>query len=214
MTEGRMTISRRVFVKSGGLALFSLGLDPLFLARAAYATFRRSVVPSDRPILVCLFQRGAVDGLNMIVPHGDPFYYSERPRIAVPASDVVEFDAQPLRWPGLHGIRHAGGEGDSGRMAQPLLPARSRAPGHALPRGRIRSPTPAHPRRLGSGARDRRSAGVRPAGTATSRPGPAHARLRGAVRGLGHGAAVIVVPGSVRSDANATAGRPDAVPTG
>jgi len=83
-----MTISRRVFVKSGGLAFVSLGLDPLFLARAAFALDRPAVRPSDRPILVCLFQRGAVDGLNMIVPHGEPAYYQERPRIAIPATDV------------------------------------------------------------------------------------------------------------------------------
>src|SRR5947209_3166137 len=87
-----MSITRRVFVKSGGVALFSLGLDPLFLARAAFASFHRSIVPSDHPILVCLFQRGAVDGLNMIVPHGDPLYYRERPRIAVPEPDVVDLD--------------------------------------------------------------------------------------------------------------------------
>ncbi len=87
-----MTITRRVFVRSGGLALFSLGLDPLFLARAAFASFRPTVRPSDRPTLVCLFQRGAVDGLNMIVPHGDPQYYAERPRIAVPRADVVDLD--------------------------------------------------------------------------------------------------------------------------
>jgi len=88
-----MTISRRVFVKSGGLALFSLGLDPLFLARAAYAaTNRLTAYPPNRPLLVCLFQRGAVDGLNMIVPHGDPLYYRERPRIAVPATDVIDLD--------------------------------------------------------------------------------------------------------------------------
>src|SRR3989442_14874251 len=88
-----MTISRRVFVKSGGMALFSLGLDPLFLGRAVYAaTNRLTVHPSNRPILVCLFQRGAVDGLNMIVPHGDPVYYRERPRIAVPEKDVIDLD--------------------------------------------------------------------------------------------------------------------------
>src|SRR2546430_10102508 len=89
-----MTISRRVFVKSGGIALFSVGLDPLFLARAALGLDRLSP-PSTalhRPILVCLFQRGAVDGLNMIVPHGDPLYYRERPRIAVPGSDVIDLD--------------------------------------------------------------------------------------------------------------------------
>ena len=87
-----MTVSRRVFVKAGGLALFSLGLDPLFLARAAYAANRPTVTPSNRPTLVCLFQRGAVDGLNLIVPHGEGAYYQERPRIAIPANDVVDLD--------------------------------------------------------------------------------------------------------------------------
>ena len=87
-----MTISRRVFVRSGALAFVSLGLDPLFLARAAFAQGRPAVRPSDGPVLVCLFQRGAVDGLNMIVPHGEPLYYRERPRIAIPAQDVVDLD--------------------------------------------------------------------------------------------------------------------------
>src|SRR5437879_6840587 len=87
-----MTITRRVFVKSGSLALFSLGLDPLFLARAAYAASHSPIRRSDHPTLVCLFQRGAVDGLNMVVPHGDRLYYDERPRIAIPASAVVDLD--------------------------------------------------------------------------------------------------------------------------
>lgn len=87
-----MPITRRVFVKSGGLALFSLGLDPLFLARAAFASTSQAARAAARPVLVCLFQRGAVDGLNMVVPHGDATYYRERPRIAVPAQDVVDLD--------------------------------------------------------------------------------------------------------------------------
>src|SRR5881397_386667 len=89
-----MSVSRRVFVKSGGLALVSLGLDPLFRAPAAFASYRPlpSSTALSRPILVCLFQRGAVDGLNMIVPHGDPVYYRERPRIAVPEKDVLDLD--------------------------------------------------------------------------------------------------------------------------
>lgn len=87
-----MPITRRVFVKSGGLALFSLGLDPLFLARAAFASTSQAARTPARPVLVCLFQRGAVDGLNMVVPHGDATYYRERPRIAVPAQDVVDLD--------------------------------------------------------------------------------------------------------------------------
>src|SRR5437879_10668673 len=99
-----MAISRRVFVKSGGLALFSLGLDPLFLAGAAFAA-RPSAGPPDRRILVGLFQRGAGDGLNMIVPHGDPLYYRERPRIAVPATDVVDLDGYFGLHPRLAGLK-------------------------------------------------------------------------------------------------------------
>ncbi len=89
-----MSISRRVLIKSGGIALVSLGLDPLFLARAAFASYRPlpPITGQSRRILVCLFQRGAVDGLNMIVPHADPIYYRERPRIAVPERDVVDLD--------------------------------------------------------------------------------------------------------------------------
>lgn len=83
-SRDRTGIERRVFVKAGGLALVALGLDPLFLTRAAYAIRRRTSPAERRKTLVCIFQRGAVDGLNMIVPHGDPFYYRERPRIAVP----------------------------------------------------------------------------------------------------------------------------------
>src|SRR2546429_8558821 len=98
-----MSVSRRVFVKSGGLALVSLGLDPLFLARAAFASYRLlpPLTASDRPILVCLFQRGAVDGLNMIVPHGEGLYYRARTRIAVRASDVVDLDGHVRRHPPL-----------------------------------------------------------------------------------------------------------------
>ena len=78
-------------MRAGALGLVSFGLDPLFLSRAAYAS-RPAVRPSSRRTLVCLFQRGAVDGLSMIVPHGDEQYYRERPRIAIPRSAVVDLD--------------------------------------------------------------------------------------------------------------------------
>ena len=85
-----MTISRRAFVRGGALGLMSFGLDPLFLGRAAYAVSPAS--SADRRVLVCLFQRGAVDGLSMIAPHGDPNYYRERTRIALPRTELVDLD--------------------------------------------------------------------------------------------------------------------------
>ncbi len=86
-----MPISRRVFVRAGSLALVSLGLDPLFLERAAYAAPRKADGRKG-PVLVCLFQRGAVDGLSMLVPHGEPAYYRDRPRIAIPRDKVIDLD--------------------------------------------------------------------------------------------------------------------------
>src|SRR5215203_4977257 len=70
--------SRRIFLKNGGMALVSLGFAPEFLARTVAAA------ESRRKVLLTIFQRGAVDGLNMIVPFGEPAYYSARPSIAIP----------------------------------------------------------------------------------------------------------------------------------
>ena len=72
-------LSRRVFMKNGGMALLSLGFAPAFLARTVAAAGG-----ARRKILITIFQRGAVDGLNMIVPFGEREYYRLRPSIAVP----------------------------------------------------------------------------------------------------------------------------------
>jgi uncharacterized protein (DUF1501 family) len=70
-------ISRRIFLKNGGLALLSLGFAPAFLARTVAAADAR------RRVLITIFQRGAVDGLNMIVPFGERHYYAARPSLAI-----------------------------------------------------------------------------------------------------------------------------------
>ncbi|MGI8509831.1 MAG: DUF1501 domain-containing protein [Gemmatimonadaceae bacterium] len=74
-------MERRAFVKSGALALVTLGLSPSFLRRMAYGMDFKNV-PKGKT-LVCLFQRGAADGLNVLVPHGEKAYYDLRPTIAV-----------------------------------------------------------------------------------------------------------------------------------
>jgi uncharacterized protein (DUF1501 family) len=72
-------INRRIFLKNGGMALVSLGFAPTFLARTAWAQGR----DARQKVLIAIFQRGAVDGLNMVVPFGDPHYYRARPSIAI-----------------------------------------------------------------------------------------------------------------------------------
>jgi uncharacterized protein (DUF1501 family) len=69
--------SRRIFIKSGAAAMLSLGFAPGFLTRVAEAATSR------KRLLVAIFQRGAVDGLNMVVPYGEAEYYRLRPSIAV-----------------------------------------------------------------------------------------------------------------------------------
>ena len=75
-------MQRRAFVKSGALALVTLGLSPSFLRRTAFGA-QLTYAPKGKT-LICLFQRGAADALNIVVPHGDKSYYSLRPSIAIP----------------------------------------------------------------------------------------------------------------------------------
>src|SRR5271169_657264 len=73
--------SRRIFLRNSALAMVGIGSAPLWLKRALYA----ADAPAQRKkILVAIFQRGAADGLNVVVPHGEKAYYNLRPTIAVP----------------------------------------------------------------------------------------------------------------------------------
>jgi len=74
-----MTFDRRLFLKSSGLALVAGGFIPRVFVRMASAE-----TPASSRFLVAIFLRGAVDGLNVVVPWGEAAYYSARPTIAVP----------------------------------------------------------------------------------------------------------------------------------
>jgi uncharacterized protein (DUF1501 family) len=73
--------NRRIFLRNSALAMVGAGAAPRWLERALYA----ADAPSPRKkILVAIFQRGAADGLNIVVPHGEKAYYDLRPTIAIP----------------------------------------------------------------------------------------------------------------------------------
>jgi uncharacterized protein (DUF1501 family) len=79
-------MNRRFFIKSGGIAVASFGLmtaTPTFLRRAVAETIDK-VTGGKRKTLIAIFQRGAVDGLNVVVPFGEHNYYDLRPNIAIP----------------------------------------------------------------------------------------------------------------------------------
>jgi uncharacterized protein (DUF1501 family) len=75
-----MDVSRRYFLKSGGIAMVGMASLPSFLQRAVAAT---TASPNKKKMVV-LFQRGAMDGLNVVVPFAEPNYYRLRPTIAIP----------------------------------------------------------------------------------------------------------------------------------
>lgn len=74
-----MQVTRRIFLKSGGVAMVGMSTIPAFLQRAVAAT----AMPNKKKLVV-LFQRGAADGLNIVVPFGEENYYRIRPTIAIP----------------------------------------------------------------------------------------------------------------------------------
>jgi uncharacterized protein (DUF1501 family) len=124
-------MNRRFFLKSSGIALASVGaatLSPSFLTRTLAQTGKNG----RKRILVTIFQRGAMDGLNAVIPFGDETYYSLRPSIAISkpkpgeATSAIDLDGyfglhpslaafKPIFDSGQLAIIHAVGSPDSTR---------------------------------------------------------------------------------------------------
>ncbi|HMX27927.1 MAG TPA: hypothetical protein PKC13_20220, partial [Blastocatellia bacterium] len=124
-------MDRRFFLKSSGIALASLGaatMSPSFLTR----TLAQTGKTGRKRILITIFQRGAMDGLNAVVPYGEQAYYDLRPSIAVPrpktgdATTAIDLDGffglnpalspfKPLYDSGQLAVIHAAGSPDNTR---------------------------------------------------------------------------------------------------
>jgi uncharacterized protein (DUF1501 family) len=99
-------VTRRGFLKGSGLALFGVGLMggiPAFMAEAAARG--KTFLPYKRKrVLVCIFQRGAMDGLMAVTPFSDNYLQTARPTLSLPAvasgrgGALIDLDG---RW-GLH----------------------------------------------------------------------------------------------------------------
>ncbi|HEY6412506.1 MAG TPA: DUF1501 domain-containing protein [Edaphobacter sp.] len=119
-----MQITRRGFMKDGALALVGTSTIPSFLARSVMAEMTTAV--ANKKKLVVLFQRGAADGLNIVVPYREKNYYSMRPSIAIQQNEVLDLDGffglhpamttfKPLYDQGHLAIIHAAGSPDMTR---------------------------------------------------------------------------------------------------
>ncbi|NIJ55051.1 DUF1501 domain-containing protein [Dyadobacter arcticus] len=80
--------TRRGFLKSGGLALFGVGMGgiPHFLSRTVAAGNHITRPFERKKILVCIFQRGAMDGLMAVTPFNDPHLKAARPALFISAA--------------------------------------------------------------------------------------------------------------------------------
>jgi uncharacterized protein (DUF1501 family) len=106
---------RRLFLKSSGLALLAFGVAPRALVRSLYASEKART----RKCLVVIFQRGACDGLNTVIPIGEPLYHALRPSIAIPRDQAIDLDGHFALHPALAKL-------------QPLWQERSLAVVHAI----------------------------------------------------------------------------------
>jgi uncharacterized protein (DUF1501 family) len=118
-----MSITRRVFLRDSALAVIGTAVVPGFLTRAALGAVE---LGARNKRLVVIFQRGAADGLNIVVPYGERNYYAMRPSINIPRKDLVDLDGffglhpslssfRPLWEQGHLAIVHAAGSPDPTR---------------------------------------------------------------------------------------------------
>ncbi|MDE3150545.1 MAG: DUF1501 domain-containing protein, partial [Acidobacteriota bacterium] len=117
-----MQLNRRFFLHKGALAIAGTTAIPNFLVRSVLA--ETAANPGRR--LVVIFQRGAADGLNVVVPYREKNYYAMRPTIAIPQNQVLDLDGffglhprlapfKPLYDQGHLAIVHAAGSPDMTR---------------------------------------------------------------------------------------------------
>ncbi len=119
-----MGTTRRGFMKGGALALVGTSTIPSFLTRSVMAEM--TTAAANKKKLVVLFQRGAADGLNIVVPYQEKNYYAMRPSIAIQKNQVLDLDGffglhpsmasfKPLYDQGHLAIVHAAGSPDMSR---------------------------------------------------------------------------------------------------
>jgi uncharacterized protein (DUF1501 family) len=124
MGDTRSAVTRRGFMKGGALALVGTSAIPSFLTRSVMSEM--TTAAANKKKLVVLFQRGAADGLNIVVPYKEKSYYTMRPSIAIQERDVLDLDGffglhpamaafKPLYEQGHLAIIHAAGSPDTTR---------------------------------------------------------------------------------------------------
>lgn len=99
-------ITRRELLKRGGLIAVGLAA-PSWLSTIARADVLRQAkgraIDPDCVLVVCQLS-GGNDGLNTVVPYADPKYYTLRPTLGIPESQVLRINEKLGFHPSLQGL--------------------------------------------------------------------------------------------------------------
>ncbi len=110
MTTDGTGLSRRTFLRAGGLTLAGFGLTSL--VPSALVDYALAAGPGTRR-LVFVFLRGGNDALNMAIPHGDPDYSAaHRPTLFIPRASAIDLNGFMSLHPALVDLSPAFQAGD------------------------------------------------------------------------------------------------------
>lgn len=118
-------LSRRGLLR--GVAATGAGLSAISTFGTAFMETSYAATRSAPAVLVVLSMRGAVDGMSLVVPHGDPVYYAARPRIAVPADRLLAKDGFFGLHPNLEALLPLWNAGTMAAVHATGLPAPNRS---------------------------------------------------------------------------------------
>src|ERR1017187_8824587 len=110
--------TRRKFLRTSMLGAAASWTLPVFLEKTFFTldamaaeTATQAVKGQDGTILIVLQMAGGNDGLNMIGPFADDAYFRSRPRLGIPASQVLKLDSYAGLNPKLPGLKSLFDEG-------------------------------------------------------------------------------------------------------
>jgi uncharacterized protein (DUF1501 family) len=99
-------LNRRIFLRGSAIVMAGMGGLPGWLARAAATEGKK------RKTLVVIFQRGAADGLNIVIPFTEKRYRELRPTLAIAppvgagaANGLIDLDGRFALHPAMQPLR-------------------------------------------------------------------------------------------------------------
>ena len=112
-----MKLSRRAMIKDGFLAVSAGMIMPSIFSRGIASARAQSIdgsrvaqMAGDRTLIV-VQMAGGNDGLNTVIPFGDPLYHQMRPTLSIPDTSVIHLDTRLGLHPNLAPLKQLWDDG-------------------------------------------------------------------------------------------------------